>query len=478
MAMFAIFTSGGALTIAADEGVLVCDTKGTSIEDTSEKADEETNQVEEVVIVAEDVQDASGATRPRYTEVIRDAVKKEYAVEVHGYVNAGGQFNSHGVPYNLTGANSDHYLGLDAAYLSITKAAQTGDCVFDYGFGFDTMFGRDARLLRSKSGWDNAWSTGHSASNYNGYFGGNAMDSYGFAMPQLYGEVTLNHLTMKGGRFYTPFGCESARADSRFFYSLGRSFESAPITHTGVLFSWDRIENTKMTLGWVMGENTMFEQAEDIYGENYSESMILGSFQVTPHRLIDLKYNFESGTGVTQGLEGDQFRQEVIWQSQLSRKWSSTLLFGSGRFTRDRDPDSLPIYLEPVNGYSYSGDITAIMPLTFAEGMEYQTWAGHLYYTMNECWKFGGRAEFQHGNTVGENPYEADIDMDLFSLTFGANWTPMGAQGKDCLVVRPEIRYDHASDPVFGAQDDAMQIGDLTGHEDQLTLGCDVMFRF
>ncbi|MDO4557910.1 MAG: outer membrane beta-barrel protein [Planctomycetia bacterium] len=429
---------------------------------------------EEVVILAEDVEDGKGKARPRYTDLSRSRKKntdeknvdekESGGIEYHGYVNVGGQFNTHGAAYNLTGANTDNDFGLDGAYLSITKKARTGDGVIDYGFGTDVMFGRDARLMHGKSGWDEKWITGHSSSNYNGY-ADVEMDSYGFATPQLYAEMSLNHLTFKGGHFYTPFGCESVRADQRFFYSLGRTFETAPITHTGALFSWDRIRNVNITLGWVMGENNMFEQASGEFGDDYSESLLLGSFQVTPNRLVDLKYNFEVGTGAIQGWEGDLFRQEVIWQSQLSRRWSSAFLFGTGRFTGN----------ENLGGASWSGDITMLMPLTGASGVEYQTWAGYLYYTMNQYWKFGGRVELQHGQTLGAARFSrsqnADqMDVDLFDMTFGANWTPTG---KDGFVVRPEIRYDHASEPVFGSRTKA-----TAGHEDQLSLGCDVMFRF
>ena len=68
----------------------------------------------------------------------------------------------------------------------------------------------------------------------------------------------------------------------------------------------------------------------------------------------------------------------------------------------------------------------------------------YLYYTHNDCWKFGARFEWfrdvsgirVHG-ARGTNPYVGGSSGDFFGLTGGANWTPT-----ENIVIRPELRWD------------------------------------
>ena len=63
-------------------------------------------------------------------------------INVNGYFNGGGIFNTHGVDYNMVSIDSDNKLNVNGAYLAAVKEAQTGCGMMDWGFGADVMFGR------------------------------------------------------------------------------------------------------------------------------------------------------------------------------------------------------------------------------------------------------------------------------------------------------------------------------------------------
>lgn len=53
-------------------------------------------------------------------------------------------------------------------------------------------------------------------------------------------------------------------------------------------------------------------------------------------------------------------------------------------------------------------------------------------------------------------PYRAGIEYDVWRLTFGASWKPSSHAPVTGLMIRPEIRWDHAftGNHPFNAQQD------------------------
>ena len=239
------------------------------------------------------------------------------------------------------------------------------------------------------------------------------------AFPQVYGEMAVNNLAVKMGHFYTPFGYESARADQRFFYSFGRHFETTPITHTGALATYKGIAGMEISAGWVMGENNLFER-------DYGESLAIGSIKLLDGSRTSLKYDILKGTGAMFDQSGDLFRNDVVFTTQLDPLWETALVFNYGKFTPD------------------GGD-----------AFKYTTLGGYLFYDLCPGWKIGSRAEWQR--------QWGSESQEFIDLGLGVNW----ALGGDNLLLRPEIRYDRAVEPIFG-----------DGTEDsQLCLGFDVLYK-
>ncbi len=375
-------------------------------------------------------------------------------INVNGYFNGGGIFNTHGVDYNMVSIDSDNKLNVNGAYLAAVKEAQTGCGMMDWGFGADVMFGTDARFLAGYAGWDSEWETGKRSSNYNGVDLDDAdREGYGFAMPQLYSEMSLNNWSIKVGHFYTLLGYESARADQRFFYGVARNFDIAPVTHSGALATFKGFSNLDLTVGWAAGENNTFKR-------EYDESLILGGANYRVNEMTQLKYAFLVGKGARFGLKGDRFENDIVLTQKFNDRWDGAFIFSYGSF--DAGDDAPTMEVSSIGGFLDS--------IGAASGnVKYQTWAGYLYYTLNPCWKIGSRTEWQRATTEGKSGTEG---AETFNFGFGANWSPCGVQN---LVVRPEIRYDNSHLP-----DDTMAglFGMNHSFMDQLTLGIDMVCKF
>ena len=90
---------------------------------------------------------------------------------------------------------------LQQAWLWAEKSLDTSGG-FDFGGRVDYMYGTDSQDTQAfgtdPRGWDNGWDNGA---------------NYGFAMPQLYGEVGYGDLSVKVGHFYTIIGYEVVTGD-------------------------------------------------------------------------------------------------------------------------------------------------------------------------------------------------------------------------------------------------------------------------
>lgn len=130
-------------------------------------------------------------------------------------------------------------------YLFAGKAANTEGCGWDYGWRVDALYGSNYR-------WDTA--AGLETNINNGQF-------YGLALPNLYGEVAYNDVTVKLGHFTSPVGFFAVGTANNFFPTLPYTFQyGEPFTHTGMLATWkisDKLSwGNGFTHGWDNFDNT------------------------------------------------------------------------------------------------------------------------------------------------------------------------------------------------------------------------------
>jgi hypothetical protein len=297
----------------------------------------------------------------------------ESSIDIGGWVSFGyhnkndGLFNQH-----------PHRLNNHQSWLYLDKVADGSEGI---GFGgrVDLMYGVDAADTQAFGNppgtWDfeNGWDRGA---------------GYGWAMPQLYGEVAMGDLSLKVGHFYTLLGYEVVTAPDNFFYSHSFTmYNSEAFTHTGVLASYSVSDDTTVYSGWTAGWDTGFERFDQ-------GSSFLGGFSTKLGEDVTFTYITTFGNF---GKIGDGYSHSMVIDFALTDKlnyilWSDLLNASDG-------------------GPAGDFDTIGINQL--------------LIYSLNDQWGVGGRVEW----------WKAD-GASIYAMTFGVNYHPTAN-----LVIRPEIRY-------------------------------------
>jgi len=301
--------------------------------------------------------------------------------------NAGGWvqlgYHTEGTNGNGTGLfnNYPNRLQMQQTYGWVEKAANTGGCGWDWGMRMDYVFGTDGPDTQAFGGpansWDNTWDHGA---------------AYGSAIPQLYGTVAYNDLSVKMGHFYTIIGYEVVTAPDNFFYSHSRTMvTNEPFTHTGVLAEYTASDNVTVWGGWTQGWDTGFT--------NNDGSSFLGgvSLQLTDRAALTyavITGDFGNGPG---GSDDDAYMHSIVLNYQISCD------------------------LEYVLQHDYHRNNAVMQNLGETYGINQ-----YLLYTINDCWKAGLRGEW--------------LDQDgteYVGVTAGLNYKPHAN-----ITLRPEVRWD------------------------------------
>jgi hypothetical protein len=279
---------------------------------------------------------------------------------------------------------------LQQAWLYAEKVAEAECCSAGWGYRADIVYGTDAQKTQAFGNGDNTWD--------------NSFDHgiYGWAIPQAYGEVAYGDWRVKLGHFWTLVGYEVVPATGNFFYSHSLTFfNSEPFTHTGVLGAYQANDDTILHAGWVLGWDTGFDQFDG--GSAFHGGVI--------HQASDdvsVSFMCTAGNFGLRSAGGNGYEQAVVVNATLSEDWNYVLetdFVHTDGFVNDPDFDA--------------DDVSVV---------------NYLFYTLNDCWKAGGRIEWWKSNTVtGES-------TSFYELTGGVNYHPHAN-----VVIRPEIRYDWAA---------------------------------
>ena len=293
------------------------------------------------------------------------------------------------------------------------KATETDGCCWDWGFRCDVIYGTDAQKTQAFGnpvdgagnilGWDNDWDHGR----------------YGWAIPQLYGEVAVGNLSVIIGHFFTLIGYEVVPARDNFFFSHSFTmFNGEPFTHTGVLATYTANDNLTIYGGWTLGWDTGFDQFED--GNSF-----LGGFSITNCcETVTFTYITVIGDLGWRGDEG--YNHSLVLDFTLTDK-INYVLQSDFVHTDEFDEDTVGI-----NQY--------------------------VFYTINDCLVLGSRFEWYKDDFQG-----AGLD-DVYEATFGLNYKPHAN-----FVIRPEVRYNWDFPAAAG----------LPGGDSDLTVfGIDTIFTF
>lgn len=296
--------------------------------------------------------------------------RTENGFKIGGWFQAGYNTKSDGRFNNVPNA-----LNLHQAYLYAEKAAD-GQNGLDWGFRMDLMYGvdgADSQAFGSNPGnWDFR----------NGFDHG----IYSWALPQAYAELAAGDLSVKLGHFYTLIGYEVVTAPDNFFFTHAFTmYNSEPFTHTGALASYAASDNVTLYGGWTLGWDTGFDAYRG--GSNF-----LGGFGYTITDDIAMTYITCFGD---LGWRGEGYNHSLVFDVTLTDKLQYV-------FQTDFVSTNTDVAYNDVGINQY------------------------LFYTLNDRWKLGGRAEWWKRD--GES---------LWEVTAGVNWLP-----HPNLVVRPEVKYN------------------------------------
>ncbi|MDB4793383.1 porin, partial [bacterium] len=288
---------------------------------------------------------------------------------VGGWLQMGYHNKSTGLFNNRPGQLATHQ-----AWLFAEKVADGSDGV-DFGFRADVMYGIDAGDTQSFGNNADRWDNG-------------TMDhgAYGFAIPQLYGEVAVGDLSIKAGHFYTLLGYEVVTAPDNFFYSHAFTmFNSEAFTHTGALATYAASDDLTVYGGWTLGWDTGFDRFGD--GSSFLGGL---SLSVTD----ELTATFITTVG-DFGAIGEGYSHSLVLDMALTDNLNYVF-----------QTDFLSAELAGATNESYGIN-------------------QYLLYSINDCWGVGGRAEWWKSN-----------GNSIYALTGGVNYKPT-----QNLVIRPEVRY-------------------------------------
>jgi hypothetical protein len=229
---------------------------------------------------------------------------------------------------------------------------------------------------------------------------------YGWAMPQLYGEVAYGDLSVKIGHFFTPLGYEVVPATGNFFRSHSYTlFNSQPLTHTGVLSTYTGFEYLTLYGGWSAGWDTGFDQLNQ-------GNIAIGGFAYQIAEDVTFTYmNTYGNFGWRDGGDENSYSHTAVLTVGLT--------------------DNLQYIAENSNVRTDNPGISAFDTVGLNQ---------YLIYKFNDFVSTGGRVEW----------WKAD-GVSFYEATGGFNFHLL-----DNLVLRPEMRQDWS--PGAGIDEDTFLV--------------------
>jgi Putative beta-barrel porin-2, OmpL-like. bbp2 len=298
----------------------------------------------------------------------------------------------------------------------------------ELSWGFNSIFlaGADASFLTpTAGGWKNT----------NPRFGADWTDLNVTAHLPI---LTDGGVDIKAGRQTTVLGSQGAVAWARVFDSSDYAwYNMEEGRYTGISADWHISKQLDWYNGIEFGWGTFFDE--------------IGP---APQYITQINY----------WLDEDAKKTKV---------WTTVLTGPTGKFSTGNTTVVELGVLQNWNRCLYqiidSQMVYSKAPIFFPKPPGYQERAYDIYtilgYHLDPCLDFNSRLEWYDDVDGGGYPGGFGIPhTDYYEMTFGFNYHP-----KKWLEVRPEIRYDHATNPAFGSGEN---------HKDQLSLAADALIKF
>ena len=323
--------------------------------------------------------------------------------------NIGGWFQGgyHSQGNDLFNSNPDRF-NLHQAWFFAEKVATPGaNGQLGFGWRFDGMYGTDAGDTQA---FGNTTDPGGRIRGFDNGF--NRGGDYGWAIPQLYGEVAGENWSAKVGHFYTLVGYEVVTAPDNFFYSHAITmYNSEPFTHTGAVGTFNVSDDLTLYGGWTLGWDTGFDQFQD-------GSSFIGGFSAPVGDNSSLTYITTIGDLGARG--SDAYTHSIVVDTAVTDKFN----------------------------WVVQSDLVRVG----STGEDNVGLNQYFLYSVNDCLGVGLRAEWWKGDALtGYAPHGGVFPAgggshSYYDVTFGINYKPHAN-----IIIRPEYRYDWS--PALGYEE-------------------------
>ena len=379
---------------------------------------------------------------------------------VEGYIaqgfNVSSNSSTNGEPMAV---NDREGYQMNQAYLSFGRHVMKGS-QWSIGGRIDVMFGTDYYYMTAaglETDTDNQphW---NSMGDDPGFRASRSL--YGMALPQAYGEIyapILRGVDVKIGHFHSVMGFESNQANQNFFYS--RSYTSVygmPTSMTGVMTDW-KITDSLSIIAGAVNEWNAFDTPEDHF------SFVVGA------AYENLCGNFALSALVMSGKQS-----AAAFQANGHDEGANSTVVDV--FAKFKLTDRLA-YVAEFNYGTNDAEVYDILDDSTFKGRNWYGFSNYLFYCMSDTLTLGARFEWfcDKENTAvtgGQNTTFANVGVNYFSWTFGANWDPC-----PWLTVRPEMRWDYC-DLELDVDGETFYAYDRNSANYQFTVSCDAVIRF
>lgn len=306
--------------------------------------------------------------------------------------------------------------------LTVERSVELNADHWDFGGRVEFIWGGDPRFIHSLGLFD-----------YQGF--DNGTDNQ-FDLNQAYVDINApvgNGLRVRMGKFVTLLGYEVINPTGNPLYSHSYMFGYAiPFTHTGIVATYKVNDQLTVNAGVTRGWDTTLEDNNGALG-------FLGSAAFTLSDKTAFSVNVVAGPD--QAGNNNDWR--TVIDAVLTHKISDDLTVGLNA------------------DYGYEADSAASVSGSDAQWFGV---AGYLSKTLNKSLTLNARAEYfndQDGARI------SGTSTSWYEATLGVAIKPMPDDpvGQN-LVLRPEVRFDYAEEPVFN------------GDYNQFTFGIDAYFTF
>ncbi len=362
-------------------------------------------------------------------------------INIYGYIE-GGYFHdfsspSRGSGPTFIGFNSHKNAAiLDKISLNVERTVDATKKRLDFGFRVEGIYGADAAFVHSNGIADNQTSR-HQGD-----------------LLQAYVDVTLPDLPVRirAGKWIELAGFEQFSANiygafgdpSRALYSYSYQFLYAePNTQTGVLATTVLSPQWSFDVGFTRGWNQSIQDANGVLD-------FLGRVTFTPSDKTSIIFTMTEGPEYPTG-SGDN-----LPKGDPHHWWTALDLVATQKIT---DKLSLGLGID----YVYASQIPGLT----GGGKQWGGVAGYISYAFDPRVTFNTRIEWYNDSASGFSN-GAPVSANYYEITAGVAIKPFPTHKVlSKWLFRPEIRYDHATRPVFN-----------NGDRNQWTCSMEALFTF